>query len=347
VSLPRHVQSLSLGQFNGPVLRGKDTGKSTLYFAAGKAYDDMGDYSKAFGYFKMANDINNELHPFQKESFVERNERLREFSSPALVERCSGAGLDAVAPIFICGMPRSGTTLTEQMLSRHPEVQAGGEMSAAIVALQENKRLGQALGDELEDDEIVADDFRRLAEDYVSAVRAEGIRSTYFTDKMPGNHRHIGLLALALPRAKFLIMRRHPLDCLLSNYFQHFGQNQPFSSEFENMAVFFGQYFEDVAKWKTTFPDQVREVYYEKIVDATEAEARSILDFVGLEWTDSVLDHESSSHRVNTASISQVREPIYRRSVARWQKYEDNIGPLIELLNQHAPGALDEWTFMS
>jgi hypothetical protein len=244
-------------------------------------------------------------------------------------------------------MPRSGTTLTEQMLSRHPEVQAGGEMSAAIVALQENKRLGQALGDELEDDEIVADDFRRLAEDYVSAVRAEGIRSTYFTDKMPGNHRHIGLLALALPRAKFLIMRRHPLDCLLSNYFQHFGQNQPFSSEFENMAVFFGQYFEDVAKWKTTFPDQVREVYYEKIVDATEAEARSILDFVGLEWTDSVLDHESSSHRVNTASISQVREPIYRRSVARWQKYEDHIGPLIELLNQHAPGALDEWTFMS
>ncbi len=325
----------------------QDPGKSTLYFAAGKAYDDMGDYATAFDFFKKANDINKELHPFQKDSFLERNTRLREFSTPALIERCSGGGLDAVAPIFICGMPRSGTTLTEQMLSRHPEVQAGGEMSAALVALQQNQRLGQALGDELEDDDVIADDFKRLGEDYVSAVRAEGIRSTFFTDKMPANHRNIGLLALALPRAKFLIMRRHPLDCLLSNYFQHFGQNQPFSSDFENMAVFFAQYYKDVAKWTDAFPDQVREVYYEKVVDATEEEIRNILDFVGLEWNESVLDHEASSHRVNTASIAQVREPIYSRSVARWQKYEDHIGPLKDLLNEHAPGALDEWKVMS
>lgn len=315
-------------------------GRSTLFFAAGKAFDDLGRFDRAFDYFKRANDLSKELHPFGIESFVQRNTRLREFTTPALVARCSGAGLDDVAPIFICGMPRSGTTLTEQMLSRHPDVQAGGEMSAAMVALQKNKRLAQALGTELDDDEIVADDFKRLAEDYISAVRAEGIRSPHFTDKMPANHRHIGLLSLALPRARFLVMRRHPLDCLLSNYFQHFGQNQPFSSDFEWMATVFSHFAQDAAKWTGMFPDQAREIHYENVVNATEDEIRKILEFIGLDWHDDVLDHQTSSHFVNTASISQVREPIYTRAMARWEKYEDHIGDLIALLDQQVPGAL-------
>lgn len=312
-------------------------GQSNLYFAAGKAYDDLKDYPRAFEFFFKANEINKEVHPFNAENYLEQSNTLVDFVSPELVERCGGGGLDSVAPIFICGMPRSGTTLTEQMFSRHAKVQAGGEMAAAVSALRRNDRLKAALNDELPNADVSADDFKRLGEDYVAAVRAEGIKSEVFTDKMPANYRHIGLLALALPRAKFLIMRRHPLDCLLSNYFQSFGRNQPFSSDFTHMAMVYGAYDAHAKHWASLFPKRAREVAYEAIVDDAEAVMRSALAFTGLDWSDAVLDHKASSHQVNTASISQVREPIYRRAVARWERYRDEVAPLIDALKTHAP----------
>ncbi|KMW57188.1 TPR domain protein [Candidatus Rhodobacter oscarellae] len=309
-----------------------DEPRAALYYAAGKAFDDMGDYKQAFDYFHKANELTAEQFPFDAEQYVARADRMREFCAPALIKRCSGGGVDTVAPIFICGMPRSGTTLTEQMFSRHPKVQPGGEMSAALQALQRNQSIRDALEEKIPDEEITADDFSRLGEDYVAAVRAEGIRAQYFTDKMPANHRNIGLLSLALPRAKFLIMRRHPLGCLFSNYMQHFGQNQPFASKFQNLAIAYKTFDIDATLWADRLPDAAREVPYEGIVQDAEASMRGLLDFVGLEWADEVLDHKASTHQVNTASMAQVREPIYTRAVARWEHYREELAPLIEAL---------------
>jgi len=302
--------------------------QSTLHFAAGKAYDDLGDYPRAFTHFKTANDITRELHAFDATLMIERAERLLEFCSPALLKRCAGEGVTDVAPVFICGMPRSGTTLMDQMFSRHPDVQAGGELRAAVQALHQNTRIRAALEEKLPDEEIVADDFNRLGEAYVSSLRQEGIRSTFMTDKMPSNYRHIGLLSLALPRAKFLIMRRHPLDCLLSNYVQHFGANQPFSSDFNNLAAVYKEFDRTAKAWLNRLPDRVREVSYEAVTEDAEAQMRDVLNFVGLDWNPDVLDHKASSRQVNTASLAQVREPIYKSSVARWRRYGTAMAPL-------------------
>ncbi len=198
----------------------RDEPTATVHYAAGKAYDDLGDYDRAFEHFHAANEINKTLHPYDAKNGTEQVERLKEFCSRELMARCEGAGIQDVAPIFICGMPRSGTTLMDQMFSRHPKVQAGGELRASMIALGQSTAIRKALQEEAPDAEVTADDFTRLGEAYVAAVRQEGIRSEYLSDKMPVNYRYIGLLSLALPRAKFLIMRRHPLDCLLSNYFQ-------------------------------------------------------------------------------------------------------------------------------
>ena len=314
-----------------------DEAKATLYYAAGKAFDDLGDYENAFRYFQQANEISNKLYPFEAKEFEEREQRLREYSAPARISNDTGTGVQHAEPIFICGMPRSGTTLMEQMLSRHPKIQAGGEMHASMTAFRQNARIRAILEEKLPEEEVAADDFNRLGEDYLAVVRGEGIRSSIFTDKMPANHRYIGILAVALPKAKFLIMRRHPLDCLLSNYFQSFGRNQPFSSDFENLAIYFAQFHKSAEHWSGRFPDRVRQVAYENIVNDSEAQLRSVVDFVGLEWTPDVLDHRASTHQVSTASIGQVREPIYTRAVARWEHYRDEVSPLLDMLKARVP----------
>lgn len=305
----------------------KEEQKATVHYAAGKAFDDLRRYDRAFENFHKANQISKGLHPFNGDAHAARIDRLAAFCSPDLMQRCAGGGIDAVAPIFICGMPRSGTTLMDQMFSRHPKVQAGGELRASMQAMAQNKRLHQALEEKLPDDQIVADDFTRLGESYIAAVRAEGIRSEYVSDKMPANYQFIGLLSLALPRAKFLIMRRHPLDNLLSNYFQHFGQNQPFASDFEHLAAVYRKFDETAKMWAERLPDRVRQVSYEAVTADAGARMREILDFVGLDWAPEVLDHKSSMRQVNTASISQVREPIYSHAVARWRNYADHLAP--------------------
>lgn len=311
--------------------------KASLFYAAGKAFDSLKDHPRAFDYFRLANDISKELHPFDVDDFLRKSDSLLSFLDKDMLSRCGGGGLDSVAPIFICGMPRSGTTLMEQMFSRHPRVQAGGEMSAAVVALQGHERIKAALEGNEDSPQLTQDDFKILGEDYVASVRSSGLRTPFFTDKMPINYRHIGLLALALPRAKFLIMRRHPLDCLLSNYFQSFGRNQPFATDLENMALVYGAYDAHARHWVKMFPEAVREVSYEDVVDDARGVFEGVLGFVGLPWDDAVLDHKASTHQVNTASISQVREPIYRRAVARWKPYAEELQPLVAALKKHAP----------
>ncbi len=306
--------------------------RATLHFAAGKAFDDLGDYSAAIGQLAEANRLNREQHPYDRQINIERAERLRDFASPALLERVSGQGPSNLAPIFICGMPRSGTTLMDQMFSRHPQVQAGGELAATMVALRKNGRIRQALEESIPDSDLTADDFAQLGEAYSAFLHGEGLRSEYVSDKMPSNYLYAGLLAAALPRAKFLIMRRHPMDCLLSNYLQHFGQNQPFSSDFGDLAAVYRQFDLMAKHWLRVLPGRVREVHYEDVVADAGTTMRGVVEFVGLDWADEMLDHTASSRQVNTASVAQVREPIYGSSVAKWRRYGPLLGGLAEEL---------------
>lgn len=322
-----------------------DERRMTLQFAAGKAFDDLGDYDTAFTHYAEANKVTAKLHPFDAEMYRRKSERVRTLIDAPFLSRHAGAGLTGVGPIFICGMPRSGTTLMDQMFSRHSAVQAGGELRAVGQAMHNSKEIRAALETDAKEETLTSDVFSQFGEVYMESVRREGIRSDRFTDKMPANYRNLGLLSLALPEAKFIIMRRHPLDCLLSNYFQHFGANQPFSSDIGNLAVVFDEFTQMAAHWKSALGDRVIEQDYEQIVGDPKGQMQKVLEFCNLDWEDAVLDHTGSSRQVNTASIGQVREPIYARAVKRWHNYAHRLEELAEALENHLSN--DDRTFLS
>lgn len=311
-----------------------DEARLTLEFTLGKAQDDLGDPDAAFAHYVTGNRLTRKLHPYDRQPHVDRATRMRALVTPALLTRHAQAGLTGVAPIFVCGLPRSGTTLMEQMLSRHPDVQAGGEMLAVQRAFQASPRLRAVMEERSPDTDLTDDDFTRLGEEYQAFLHGEGLRRPRVTDKMPGNQLYVGLLALALPEAKFLIMRRHPLDGLVSNYLQNFGQNQPVSTDLGDLAESWRQFDLNAKHWGSLLPDRVREVSYEALVADPEGQARQVLDFVGLGWHADVLDHTASSRQVNTASVAQVREPVYGTSVARWRRYGEHLKPLAEALGE-------------
>ena len=300
--------------------------QADLRFAMGKAADDLRDEATAIENFRKANAISAKTHSFDMDVFAKREARMRSLVTPAFVQAHRDSGLTDIAPIFVCGMPRSGTTLMDQMFSRHSQIQAGGELRAVNFAFARSPEILKVLEEEADDASITNDVLTRFGEHYQSFLHGEGLRSEYVSDKMPINYLYAGILALALPRAKVLIMRRHPMDNLLSNFMQNFGFNQPFSTRIETLVDVYKQFDQTARHLVATLPDQVRFVEYEKVVADPEGQMRDVLDFVGLPFEADMLDHTKSTRAVNTASVSQVREPIYATSVAKWERY----GPLLQ-----------------
>lgn len=310
----------------------KNPHRSSLHFAAGKAFRDLGDFEKSFEHLSKGNAITAADHPFNLANHVEQVDRMIAVVTPALIAKHRGqAGVTDIAPIFVCGMPRSGTTLTELMLSRHPHVRAGGELNASRFAFGRVRRLVDHL-EERDDAEISADEVSQVGEFYSEALLKEGLVGEIITDKLPLNYLYVGLLALALPRARFLVLRRHPMDCCLSNWSQDFGRNQSFSTQFETLGAVYRHYKRITDYWMYLLPDRTRVLHYEDLVSDPETEMRRCLEFCGLPWDDAVLDPAGSSRAVNTASIAQVRRPVNRDSVAAWHHYGASLRPLAEAL---------------
>lgn len=312
-----------------------DAARQTLHFTLGKAADDMGDCATALDHFRKGNAITARLHPFDPDTHDARHDRMRDLVTPAFVTRHRDAGLHDIAPIFICGMPRSGTTLMDQMFSCHPQVNAGGELRATGYAFQRSPDLRKVLEREAPDTSVTDDMLTTFAEQYQTYLHGEGLKSEYVSDKMPANYLYAGVLALAFPRARVLIMRRHPMDCLLSNFMQNFGPNQPFSTRIETLVGVYKQFDRTAQHHRATLPDQVRFVDYEQVVADPEGQMRAVMDFVGLPFDAAMLDHTRSLRAVNTASVSQVRAPIYASSVAKWRRYGPLLRDMAEALGDH------------
>lgn len=312
--------------------------RSHVAFALGKAEADLGNFARSMEMLHVGNAATRALHPHDAERAEAMVRRLLDFVTPELLARCASQSLTDVSPIFITGLPRSGTTLMDQMFSRHPLVRAGGELSASTRAFARNRRIQAGLEGSLDSAALTDDDFARLGEDYIAVLHAEGLRNRHVSDKMPANYLYIPLLAMALPKAKFLVMRRHPMDVLLSNYTQDFGRNQTFSTAFDSLGATWRNFDRLVNRWAALLPERVMQVSYEAVVADPESQMREIADFVGLPFDASMLDHTASSHQVNTASVAQVRQPIYGSSVARWKRY----GPLLKDLAREVESALDQ-----
>lgn len=315
--------------------RGNCAAQSHLHMAIGKEHEDLGDYEAAFAHFTAGKEAAGSGSQYRIEWDQERVRALiRAFPDAATPPQACFSD----EPIFVIGMPRSGTTLVERIISSHPEVYSAGELLNFGTSLQ---RLDTGASfDKLRaitSGQVERVDWHRLGTSYLESTRPATAIKPRFIDKFPHNFFYLGFIAQALPRARIICLRRHPLDTCLSNFRESFSGQSPFHG-YANNLLDTGRYFilfdQLMSHWKKIFPERVFEVNYEALVEAPETGSRALLDHCGLTWNDACLRFELNSAPSATASSNQVRNPIYRSAVHRWKKYGASLDGLRELLDQ-------------
>ncbi|HEX9964057.1 MAG TPA: sulfotransferase [Allosphingosinicella sp.] len=307
-----------------------------LHFALGKAHDDGGDPERAFGHYAEGNRLRRELIGYDPEGTARDVDRSLALFTPAFFEARAGGGCPAPDPIFILGMPRAGSTLLEQILATHSEVEGTMELPD-LPALA--KRLGgrSRRSDPGAYPEVLAEldpaELLALGEEYLERARIH--RKTgkpYFIDKMPNNWAHVGFIHLILPNARIVDARRHPLDCGFSNFRQHYARGQGFSYSLADMGLYYADYVRLMAHFDRVLPGRVHRVIHERLIEHPEAEIRALLDALALPFDPACLSFHENRRAVRTASSEQVRRPINRDGMGQWRPYEAHLGPLKEAL---------------
>jgi tetratricopeptide (TPR) repeat protein len=297
-----------------------------LHLAIGKAAEDLGDYALAMRHFDAADALRRGSVPFDSATFSIEIERLIAHSTPERIARAAELGSGDRTPVVIIGMPRSGTTLVEQIVSMHPGVGAGGELQFWNQRGAVWRRSGTA-GDGTAF-------LAKAAADYISVLRAIAPTAARVTDKMPFNFLWAGLIHVAFPRAIVIHCRRAAVDTALSIHQTHFHPSVAFPTGGTELVAYFRSYQRLIDHWRSVLPaDRFIEVEYEDLTRAPEPVTRRIIAACGLDWHDGCLCPESNPRAVNTPSKWQTRQPIYRTSVARWRRYEPWLGPLRALVD--------------
>lgn len=293
-----------------------------LDFALGKAMHDAGDPERAFAHYAKGNALRLKTQPYDRSKLTRTVDRcIESFTKEAFAERQGGC--ESADPIFIVGLPRAGSTLIEQILSSHSQVEGTAELPdipalvskvgaypAAVLALSAAEREG-------------------LGREYLKRAAVQRrTQRPYFIDKLPNNWLYVFFIQLVLPRAKIIDARRHPLSCCFSNFRQHFARGQPFTYDLEDLGHYYADYVRLMAQVDAVLPGRVHRVIYERMIDETEAEVRSLLGYCGLEFEPQVLEFYNTDRPVRTASSEQVRRPIYRHATEEWRAYEPYLGSL-------------------
>ncbi|HEY1696613.1 MAG TPA: sulfotransferase [Polyangiaceae bacterium] len=318
----RPLVDATLRRLEGPDLTPRE--RMMLHFAAGKAFDDLRDYASAIAQFDAANRIRKSLRPFEAWGMTSLVGRFIARYTPAYFAERASIGSDDETPVFVLGLPRSGTTLFERIVSSHPRVAGAGELTF----WGENAPAWIDVSDAQ-----LAAGAERLRRDYLRVLRGVGPRALRVTDKNPPNFMWIGLIHTLFPKARFVHCRRHPVDTCLSIYFTHFVSDWPFAADREYLVTFYRQYERLMAHWRSVIPaDRFLDVDYEEATAAPEPMARRLIEFCGLPWDDASLRPEANADTIRTASRWQARQPVYRSSVERWRNYEPWLGELRELL---------------
>ena len=307
-----------------------------LCFALGKAYEDRADYATSWRYYERGNKLKRAESRYRAELLEQNTANQKRICTREFFQERSGYGAASPEPIFILGMPRAGSTLLEQILASHPEVEGTQELAnvpRAALDLQgynpdlDNPRYPKCLA------AMPADEFRALGEKYLADTRIyrTGGRQ-YFIDKMPNNFRHIGLIHLMLPNAKIIDARREPMACCFGNLKQLYARGQEFAYSIEDIARYYRTYLELMEHWDAALPGRVLRVYHEDVVDDLEGSVRRILDFCELPFEPACLEFHRTERSIRTASSEQVRQPIFREGLDQWRHYEPWLGSLREAL---------------
>jgi len=313
-----------------------DEDRFHLQFALGKAEEDAARYDSAFAYYAEANRLRRSLIDYDPDELSAAIERQRALFTPEFFAERASWGAQADDPIFVVSLPRSGSTLIEQILASHSQVEGTTELSD-IAALA--TRVGPQNVWELSRAEA-----RSLGEEYLDRTRIQ--RKTdrpRFVDKMPNNWAHVGFIRLILPNATIIDARRHPLACCFSNFKQHFARGQTFTYDLTEVGRYYADYVRLMDHFDLALPGHVHRVFYEKMVDDTEAQVRALLDHALLPFEPACLSFHETERAVRTASSEQVRQPIYREGVEQWRHFEAWLDPLKRALGS----ILDAYTYQA
>lgn len=307
-----------------------------LHFALGKALEDAGQAEPAFTHYKEGNRLRRELIEYDAQEITGLVDRSIALFTPEFLRSHAGEGCTSPDPIFILGMPRAGSTLIEQILSSHPLIE--GTQELPDISQMARRLSGRKLksDDSAYPQEIATLDpqaLRALGEEYLERTRIQ--RKTdrpYFIDKMPNNWAHSGLIHLILPNARIIDARRHPLDCCVSNFKQHFARGQGFTYDLDDLGRYYADYVRLMTHMDKVLPGRVHRVFHETMIEDTEAQVRALLDHVGVAFDPACLRFWENDRAVRTASSEQVRRPINREGVDQWRRFEPWLSPLKQAL---------------
>jgi tetratricopeptide (TPR) repeat protein len=307
-----------------------------FHFALGKSLEDSGAYADSFDHYAKGNGLRRAAIPYDPAEISAHVRRSKTLFSKEFFAARAGWGAPAPDPIFIVGLPRAGSTLLEQILSSHPDVEGTQELPdilsiARTLGGTRTKTMPSKYPEILAT--LSAEQMRALGEQYLRGTRIHRKSATpFFIDKMPNNFAHVGLIHLILPHARIIDARRHPLGCCFSCFKQHFARGQYFTYGLEEIGRYYRDYVELMAHFDAVLPGRVHRVIYESLVEDTESEVRRLLQYCGLSFDERCLRFYENERAVRTASSEQVRQPIYRDGVDHWRHYEPWLGPLKDAL---------------
>ena len=311
-----------------------DSAEVHFRFSLGKAYEDKKDYDKAWHYYDTGNRKQRPLVSHDPLEMETRHSDIVEIFSEEFLKEHENKGFEAADPILIVGLPRSGSTLVEQILASHSQVEGTSELP---VLSKLAASMGRYRSDNVQFPQTVLElrnrDWRAYGQQYLEAAQRHRLTDRpFFTDKLPNNFPLVGLLHLILPNAKVINARRHPLDSCLGNYKQLFGKGQNFTYDVEDLAHYYSNYDTVIKHWHKVLPGKVLDVHYEETVTDLENQVRRILDHCALPFEESCVRFHETQRAVKTASSEQVRQPIYTAALGTWRKYEKHLGLWIEEL---------------
>lgn len=305
-----------------------------LAFALGKECEDLHQYESSFAYTQQGNQLRKQHSSYDVTSDINTLDQIRAtYHQKSL--RAMSAGYQSDEPIFVLGLPRTGTTLVERILGSHTDIFDAGELrnfSAEMVKQITKNNQGEALSKTEMVEKSLTIDWHELGEQYINSTRPRTGHTAKFVDKMPLNYLYLGLIKQALPKAKIIILQRNPMDACYAMYKALFGHAYPFTYSLEDLGHYYVAWKALMDHWIATFGGQLFVLNYEDLVNNTEQKVRELIEYCELPWQPGCLNFHEKSSGVSTASASQVRQPIYKSSIGKWANYQEQLTPLSNIL---------------
>jgi tetratricopeptide (TPR) repeat protein len=313
-----------------------------LHFALGKAFEDRSQTEPAFRHYDEGNRLRNANATYKPEKIHHVVDQAEAIYSPEFFAERQAGSCQASDPIFIVGMQRSGSTLVEQILASHPQIEGTAELTELPSIVREQSEIAHRRGRTFQEHlrRLSSEELRKLGQEYIERTRVYRLTDKpFFTDKMPANWMYVGVIRLFLPKAKIIDVRRNPLDCCFSNWKQLYGKGLEHTYSMTNMGLYYADYVRLLRLLDFVQPGAIHRLIYDRLVDDVEGEVRHLLDYLGVEFDEACLNFHANERSVRTISAEQVRRPINRQGLDQWRPYEQWLGPLKDALGD----ALGDW----